>query len=63
VTVVDASGRGAIQEFSRSLGLNNFPVPCFLRAINPELTDKDRNMVGRIRKLVHDYEEASLADR
>jgi hypothetical protein len=51
VTVVDASGRGAIQELSRSLGLNNFPVPGFVRALNPEVTEKDRNITKQIRKL------------
>jgi aarF domain-containing kinase len=67
VTVVDASGRGAIQELSRSLGLNNFPVPGFVRALNPELTDKDRNIIQQIRKLVQfllgDYEDAASTAR
>ena len=30
ITVLDASGRGAIQELSWLLGLNNFPVPGFI---------------------------------
>ena len=67
VTVLDASGRGAIQELSRSLGLNNFPVPGFVRALNPELTEKDRNMVRQIQKLVKfllgDYDEAASTAR
>ena len=37
------------------------------RAMNPELTEKDRNMVGQIRKLVQflsgDYEEAASSAR
>jgi aarF domain-containing kinase len=44
VTVVDASGRGAIQELTRSLGLGNLPVPSFFRAMNPALSDQDRNV-------------------
>ena len=67
VTVVDASGRGAVQELSRSLGLNNFPVPGFVRAMNPELTDKDRNIIQQIRKLVQfllgDYEQTASSAR
>lgn len=52
VTVVDASGRDAIQEITRNLGLANIPVPSFFRAINPSLTDGDRRMVQQIRVLV-----------
>jgi len=67
VTVVDASGRGAVHELSRSLGLDRFPVPGFVRAMSPELTDKDRNMVSQIQKLVQfllgDYEEAASTAR
>lgn len=67
VTVLDASGRGAIQELSRSLGLNNFPVPGFVRAMNPELTDKDRTIIQQIRKLVQfllgDYEQTASSTR
>jgi aarF domain-containing kinase len=63
VTFVDASGRGAIQELSQSLGLNNFPVPGFVRALNPELSEYDRNMVQQVRILVQflmgDYEQAA----
>jgi len=67
VTVVDASGRGAVHELSRSLGLDNFPVPGFVRALTPELTEKDRNVVKQIQKLVQfllgDYEEAASTAR
>jgi len=67
VTVVDASGRGAVHELARSLGLDRFPVPGFVRALSPELTDKDRNMVSQIQKLVQfllgDYEEAASTAR
>ena len=65
VIVVDASGRGAIQELSRSLGLNNFPVPGFLRALNPDITDKDRNITKQIRILFNflmgDYSDTSIS--
>jgi aarF domain-containing kinase len=44
VNVVDASSRGAVQELTRSLGLGNFPVPGFFKAINPDLTDQDRRV-------------------
>lgn len=52
VTVVDASGRDAAQELVRSLGLNSLPVPSFVRALSPELSEQDRRMVDQIRKLV-----------
>merc|ERR1712127_1077885 len=52
VTVVDASSREAVLELSKSLGLNNLPVPSFLRALSPELSDQDKKMVQQIRKLV-----------
>merc|ERR1712032_234037 len=52
VTVVDASGRDAAQELSRSLGLGGIPIPSFIRALSPELNDQDRQMVTQIRKLV-----------
>jgi aarF domain-containing kinase len=64
VNVVDASGRGAIQELSRSLGLNNFPIPGFVRALNPEITDKDRTIIQQIRILFNflmgDYTDTSI---
>merc|ERR1712087_776834 len=52
VTVVDASGRDATQELVRTLGLGDFPVPSFVRALSPELNESDRQMVVQIRKLV-----------
>jgi aarF domain-containing kinase len=52
VTVVDASGRDAILEITRSIGLNNLPVPSFFRALNPELSSKDKEMVRQIRVLI-----------
>ena len=66
VTVVDASGRDALQELARRLGLANVPVPSFFRALNPELSEKDRRMVQQIGTLVQflfgDFEGAlSLA--
>jgi len=66
VTVVDASSREAAQELAKSLGLNNLPVPSFLRALNPALSDQDRQMVQQIRKLVQfllgDFEGALEPD-
>jgi len=44
VTVVDASSREAVQELAKSLGLGNFPVPSFLRAMNPELSESDKRV-------------------
>jgi aarF domain-containing kinase len=65
VNVVDASGRGAVQELSRSLGLNNFPVPGFVRALYPEINEKDRNIIKQIRILFNflmgDYNDTSIA--
>eukprot|EP00560_Eucampia_antarctica_P008748 CAMPEP_0197826354 /NCGR_PEP_ID=MMETSP1437-20131217/3325_1 /TAXON_ID=49252 ORGANISM="Eucampia antarctica, Strain CCMP1452" /NCGR_SAMPLE_ID=MMETSP1437 /ASSEMBLY_ACC=CAM_ASM_001096 /LENGTH=810 /DNA_ID=CAMNT_0043426761 /DNA_START=196 /DNA_END=2628 /DNA_ORIENTATION=+ len=52
VTVVDASSRDAILELSKALGLNNLPVPSFFRALSPELSDQDKQMVQQIQKLV-----------
>ena len=52
VTVVDASSREATQELTRRLGLGNLPVPSLVRALSPELDEKDRRMVGQIGKLV-----------
>jgi len=53
VTVVDASGRDALQELTRSLGLpsaaRNLP---FLKALNPDLTEEDRRTVQQIRILI-----------
>ena len=44
VTVVDASSREAVLELSKSIGLNNLPVPSFFRALSPELTDQDKQV-------------------
>lgn len=44
VTVVDASSREAVLELSKSLGISNFPVPSFLRALSPELSDNDKQV-------------------
>jgi aarF domain-containing kinase len=44
VTVVDASGRDAVQELVRRVGLANFPVPSFIRALNPELNAQDKRV-------------------
>lgn len=52
VTVVDASGRQAVQELFRRVGLGNVPVPAFFRRLSPELTDADRRIVQQIGKLV-----------
>jgi aarF domain-containing kinase len=66
VSVVDASGRGAIQELSRSLGLSNFPLPGFVRALNPAVTEKDRNITKQIRILFNflmgDYGDKSITN-
>ncbi len=51
VTVVDASGRNALQELGRTLGFNRLPipVPSFIRAINPELSENDKRVSNSIR--------------
>ena len=67
VSFVDASGRGAIQELSRRLGLNNFPIPGFVRALTPALTEQDRSMMVQVQKLVQfllgDYQEVASTAR
>jgi aarF domain-containing kinase len=52
VTVVDASSRDAVLELTKSLGLNNFPVPSFFRALSPALSENDKEMVSQIRVLI-----------
>jgi aarF domain-containing kinase len=53
VTVVDASGREGLRELARSLGFGRIvPVPSFVRALTPELTENDRRMVRQIQTLV-----------
>jgi aarF domain-containing kinase len=44
VTVVDASSREAVMELSKSIGLNNLPVPSFFRALSPELSVQDKQV-------------------
>lgn len=44
VTVVDASSRDAARELGLSLGLGNLPVPSFIRALNPKLSDSDKRV-------------------
>lgn len=67
VTVVDASGRGAIQSFQKRTGLANFPMPGLLKAMNPDITEEDREMTAQIQKLVQfllgDYEGAASTAR
>lgn len=53
VNVVDASSREAVLELSKSLGLNNFPVPSIFRALSPELSSKDKQNVQQIRLLIN----------
>merc|ERR1719162_1018054 len=52
VNVVDASSREAIQELTKALGLNNFPVPSFFQALSPDLSSKDKQNVQQIRVLI-----------
>jgi aarF domain-containing kinase len=52
VTVVDASSREAVMELTRRLGLGSVPVPSLFRAMIPELSEQDRNMVRQINTLV-----------
>ncbi len=52
VTVVDASGRDALIDLTKSVGLNNLPVPSFLKALNPELSKEDKETVQQIRILI-----------
>ena len=44
VTVVDASGRDAVQELLKSTGLSRLPMPSFVKAMNPDLTEQDRRV-------------------
>jgi len=67
VNFVDAAGREAAQEFMTTLGLNNLPMPSFIRAINPNLSPEDKQMVQQMRKLsqflVGDFEGALSSER
>lgn len=66
VTVVDASSREAVMELSKSIGLNNLPVPSFFRALSPELSVQDKQMVQQIRVLIQflfgDFEAANSSN-
>lgn len=66
VTVVDASSREAVMELSKSIGLNNLPVPSFFRALSPELSVQDKQMVKQIRVLIQfllgDFEAANSSN-
>ena len=44
VSVVDATGRDAVQDLLRNLGLSNLPMPSFIKAMNPDLTEQDRRV-------------------
>jgi len=44
VTVVDASGRDALQELLKSTGLSRLPMPSFVKAMTPDLTEQDRKV-------------------
>lgn len=67
VTVVDASSRDAVQTLIKSIGLDNLPLPSIFRALNPELSEKDRRMVQQIRKVIQfllgDFEAAGSTQR
>jgi aarF domain-containing kinase len=53
VTVVDASGREGLRELARTLGFGRIvPVPSFVRALTPPLSENDRRMVRQIQTLV-----------
>ena len=60
VLVVDALGRDAVQLLFRNL---NVSLPGLVRALNPETTENDRQMVEQIQKLVQflfgDFDGAS----
>lgn len=44
VNVVDASGRDALQELLRSTGLSRLPMPSFVKAMNPEMTQQEKRV-------------------
>ena len=52
VVVVDALGRDSIRELVRRLGLSNLPIPSFLKALAPSLSNNDKRTVEQIQKLV-----------
>ena len=47
VTVVDASGRDALQELLRNTGLSRLPMPSFVKAMTPDLTAQDKRVSVR----------------
>ncbi|KAL7513737.1 hypothetical protein ACHAXN_011144 [Cyclotella atomus] len=67
VNFVDAAGREATQELMMNLGLSNLPMPSLLRAMNPNLSPEDRQMVQQMRKLsqflVGDFDGALSSQR
>ncbi|KAL7470992.1 hypothetical protein ACHAXS_011280 [Conticribra weissflogii] len=48
VNFVDASGREATQEVLRAFGLSNLPMPSFIRAISPTLSDEDKRVSATV---------------
>jgi len=48
VTVVDASGRDAVNEALRSTGLSNLPFSSFFNSISPELSAQDKRVSAHI---------------
>ena len=44
VSFVDALGREASQELLKTLGLNNLPMPSFIQAMNPALSNEDKRV-------------------
>lgn len=44
VTVVDASSRDALNELVRTLNIGNLPMPSIVRALSPELNEKDKRV-------------------
>ena len=52
VTVVDASGRQAVQALVKRIGLSGVPVPSLFKALNPKLSESDERVVTQIGKLL-----------
>ena len=44
VNVVDASGRDAVNELLKRVGLRNVPLPSFFQALSPALNEQDRRV-------------------
>ena len=51
VSFVDASGREASQEVMMALGLNNLPMPSFIKALSPKLSSNEKSQNQQMRKL------------